>query len=201
MDITPVLTLITQSTTPLGAIIISLTYLIALYMRMRHKKQCTFCKYEIVTSQMRVYRDRVAVYKTLALKAYAEDFDAAIADGSVVIPSKERHNIMTRMRETLASGFYEAEIYFRSLVYENHIPDPESADFGEYCVEKYNAHQTIVWDYYEENYNKDFFKLTLNGRREKFDTKNNQAFSDWCNMMKRLYEIAHTPKRKEGKDD
>jgi len=191
MDLSNIFTLIDKYGVTSSTIILVILYTLAMIIIQIIKNKNNICKHDVVPSQLRVYRDRVNIYKTLALKNYAEDLDEAIENGNIVISSDEYQNLMIRMRELIGASFYDAENYFRSLIYNNHIPDPETSDFSEYCVEKYGAHQNIIWNYYEANYNKKFFKLELNQRRKKFEEKNNQAFSDFCAMMERLYDLTN----------
>lgn len=156
-------------------------------------KKCKVCKKYVSIAQMKMYRDNVAPVISRAIQGYEYDLRQHIEDNNLCISDDRVTRICVDVGIRIMHGFSLAESYMQSLVDYNHIPDPDDKDeyqsFLTYTKEKFDKHNTIVWDYQKSVYSSEFI-LDINPRRKKWESENDSMYREWVDMFKTFKKIS-----------
>jgi hypothetical protein len=147
-----------------------------------------------------MYNSKVVPIISDAKDEYEIDLSKHLTDNNINITEKAKSDILHLHGKMIDLAFSKGKAVIQSMVDWNHIPrydDPkEFKSFMDYCFEKFNDHNSAVWNEYRDCFTSTFI-LGYHGRKEKWENKNKFLYDQFIDMVKKFKDIS-TGKEKAG---
>jgi hypothetical protein len=181
------------------AVVASLIAFLAWIFRPR---KCRVCKKDVLVAQMTMYNSKMVPIISESKDEYELDLSDHLACNNIIFTEKQKSDLLHLHGKIIDLSFSKGKEVIQSMVDWNHIPDysnpKEYKSFMDYCNEKFNAHNSAVWNEYRDCFTSSFI-LDYHGRKEKWENKHKALYDQFIEMIKKFKDIS-TGKEKAGND-